>query len=103
MQVHLIHYSERHAVLQGKRLIAFDLDGTLIDSVPDLAAAVARTLNELDLPAPSEAEVRDWVGNGAPVLVERALTWALKAAPEPALLKRGYDGFMVHYGAAPIP
>jgi phosphoglycolate phosphatase len=101
LQVHPIHYSERHAALQGKRLIAFDLDGTLIDSVPDLAAAVATTLNELGLPAPSEMEVRNWVGNGAPVLVERALTWALKAAPEPALLQRGYDVFMEHYGAAP--
>ena len=101
MQVPTMDYTERHAVLQGKQLIAFDLDGTLIDSVPDLAAAVARTLVELGMPAPNEKEVRDWVGNGAPVLVERALTWALKAAPEPALLKRGYDLFMEHYGAAP--
>lgn len=99
--MHPIHYSELHTVLKGKRLIAFDLDGTLIDSVPDLAAAVARTLNELGLPVPREAEVRDWVGNGAPVLVERALTWALKAAPESALLEHGYDVFMAHYGAAP--
>ncbi|NYT74839.1 phosphoglycolate phosphatase [Halomonas sp. QX-2] len=101
LKIHPSHYSERHPVLQGKRLIAFDLDGTLIDSVPDLAAAVARTLSELDLPEPNETKVRDWVGNGAPVLVERALTWALKAAPEPALLERGYDVFMAHYGAAP--
>lgn len=101
MKVHSIHYSELHTVLQGKRLIAFDLDGTLIDSVPDLAAAVARTLCELDLPEPSEAEVRDWVGNGAPVLMERALTWALQTSPEPSLQQRAYDVFMAHYGAAP--
>ena len=101
LKIHPSHYSERHPVLQGKRLIAFDLDGTLIDSVPDLAAAVARTLSELDLPEPNEAKVRDWVGNGAPVLVERALTWALQAPPEPSLQQRAYDVFMVHYGAAP--
>lgn len=93
--------SALHSVLQGKRLIAFDLDGTLIDSVPDLAAAVARTLSELGLREPSGDEVRNWVGNGAPVLVQRALTWALQTAPEPALQERAYDAFMKHYGAAP--
>lgn len=101
LKVHPIHYSKLHSVLHGKRLIAFDLDGTLIDSVPDLAAAVARTLKDLDLPSPGEADVRDWVGNGAPVLVERALAWALQATPEPSLQQRAYDAFMVHYGAAP--
>lgn len=99
--MHSIRYSDLHPVLQGKRLIAFDLDGTLIDSVPDLAAAVACALRELDLPEPSESDVRDWVGNGAPVLVERALAWALQAAPDPALQQRGYDAFMTYYGAAP--
>lgn len=93
--------SLRHPILQGKRLVAFDLDGTLIDSVPDLATAVVRTLKELDLPAPGEIDVRDWVGNGAPVLVERALTWALQAAPGPAFQARAFNAFMSHYGAAP--
>lgn len=100
-KVHSILYSGLHSVLQGKQLIAFDLDGTLIDSVPDLAAAVALTLNELGLSEPSEAEVRDWVGNGAPILVERALMWALKTAPEPAFQERAFQAFMAHYGAAP--
>ncbi|EHA14034.1 phosphoglycolate phosphatase [Halomonas sp. HAL1] len=105
MTVHSIRLTERysglHSALQGKRLIAFDLDGTLIDSVPDLAAAVAHALKALDLRQPSEAEVRDWVGNGAPVLVEKALTWALQTPPTPALQQRGYDTFMDYYGAAP--
>ncbi|HBP80124.1 MAG TPA: phosphoglycolate phosphatase, partial [Halomonas sp.] len=35
-----------HTILQAKRLIAFDLDGTLIDSVPDLAVGVQRALQE---------------------------------------------------------
>ncbi|MCE6983177.1 phosphoglycolate phosphatase, partial [Pseudomonas frederiksbergensis] len=51
----------------------FDLDGTLIDSVPDLAAAVDNMLLAMGRqPAGLEA-VRHWVGNGAPVLVRRAL------------------------------
>lgn len=90
-----------HSVLAGKQLIAFDLDGTLIDSVPDLAVALARALSELGLSEPSEARVRDWVGNGAPMLVERALAWALQGAPEPELQERAYHAFMRYYGAAP--
>ncbi|WAM49722.1 phosphoglycolate phosphatase [Vreelandella venusta] len=90
-----------HAILQGKRLIAFDLDGTLIDSVPDLAIAVQRSLSDVGLPAPSEEHVRDWVGNGAQVLIERALTWALADAPGQVLLTTAYEAFMRHYGAAP--
>ena len=58
---------------QLPRLVMFDLDGTLIDSVPDLAAAVDTMLLSLGRkPAGIEA-VREWVGNGAPVLVRRAL------------------------------
>ena len=54
-------------------LIAFDLDGTLVDSVPDLAAAVDAMLNKLQRPAAGEEAVRTWVGNGAAMLVKRAL------------------------------
>ena len=55
------------------RLVMFDLDGTLVDSVPDLAAAVDSMLVQLGRPAAGIAKVRDWVGNGAAVLVRRAL------------------------------
>lgn len=90
-----------HTILQGKRLIAFDLDGTLIDSVPDLAVAVQKTLSEIGLTTPSEACVRDWVGNGAPVLVSRALTWATGRAPDQTLQARAYNAFMRYYSQAP--
>ncbi|MBP5981879.1 MAG: phosphoglycolate phosphatase [Halomonas sp.] len=90
-----------HAILHGKRLVAFDLDGTLIDSVPDLAVAVQQALGKLDLPLPNEDQVRDWVGNGAPILVERALTWALGHTPEKDLQARALDAFMAYYAAAP--
>lgn len=93
--------SSVHTILQGKRLVAFDLDGTLIDSVPDLTVAVQKALREVGLSAPSEANVRDWVGNGAPMLVERALNWALGQAPSQVLQARAYDAFMRHYDAAP--
>jgi phosphoglycolate phosphatase len=62
-------------VLAGRmpRLVMFDLDGTLIDSVPDLAAAVDQMLKQLDRPAAGIEQVRTWVGNGVRVLVRRAL------------------------------
>ncbi|AUM72141.1 phosphoglycolate phosphatase [Pseudomonas fluorescens] len=55
------------------RLVMFDLDGTLIDSLPDLAAAVDHMLLELGRPPAGLDAVRQWVGNGTPTLVRRAL------------------------------
>ncbi|SEM77269.1 phosphoglycolate phosphatase [Pseudomonas sp. ok272] len=55
------------------RLVMFDLDGTLIDSVPDLAVAVDNMLLKLGREPAGLDAVREWVGNGAPVLVRRAL------------------------------
>lgn len=60
------------------RLVMFDLDGTLVDSVPDLAAAVDRTLQQLGRQPAGIECVRDWVGNGARVLVRRALAGAVE-------------------------
>ena len=61
------------------RLVMFDLDGTLMDSVPDLAAAVDKMLMLLGRPPAGVARVRDWVGNGAQVLVRRALANRIEA------------------------
>jgi len=55
------------------KAIHFDLDGTLIDSVPDLALAVNEMLEALGRETFSEETIRYWVGNGAQTLVKRAL------------------------------
>lgn len=55
------------------RLVMFDLDGTLVDSVPDLATAVDRMLVEMGREPAGVEKVRKWVGNGVRVLVRRAL------------------------------
>ncbi len=55
------------------RLVMFDLDGTLIDSVPDLAAAVDQMLLKLGRKPAGIESVREWVGNGVQMLVRRAL------------------------------
>lgn len=57
----------------GIELLAIDLDGTLVDSAPDLACAVDAALASLELPAAGEQAVRGWIGDGIEVLVERAL------------------------------
>lgn len=54
-------------------LVVFDLDGTLIDSKADLAAATNATRVHLGYEPLSEAVVASYVGNGAPVLIRRAL------------------------------
>ncbi|TBW58870.1 phosphoglycolate phosphatase [Marinobacter halodurans] len=53
--------------------ILFDLDGTLVDSAPDLAAAIDAMLEGLGRSPAGAEKVRQWVGNGAGVLVRRAL------------------------------
>lgn len=53
--------------------IVFDLDGTLVDSLADLAQAVNRMLGEVDLPPLPPQTIQGFVGNGLPKLVERAM------------------------------
>ena len=56
-----------------KQLLIFDFDGTLIDSVPDLADATNTMLTTLGKETYSLDTIRNWVGNGSRMLVERAL------------------------------
>lgn len=51
----------------------FDLDGTLIDTVPDISLALDRAMIDMDYAAPGLDSARRWVGNGSKVLIERAL------------------------------
>ena len=64
------------------KLIAFDLDGTLLDSVPDLAVAADQAVQALGYPAVTEEQVRDYVGNGADVLIGRSLSRSLTVSPD---------------------
>lgn len=58
---------------QDKQLLIFDFDGTLIDSVPDLADATNTMLEQLGKPTYSLDTIKEWVGNGSRLLIERAL------------------------------
>jgi phosphoglycolate phosphatase len=54
-------------------LVMFDLDGTLVDSLPDIAAALNQTLRHAGIAPLSHAQVAVYVGDGAAKLVQRAL------------------------------
>jgi len=75
--------------------VLFDLDGTLIDSLPDLVAAVNRMLKQWDRPSLSPDAVKALVGGGAAILVERAFqtTGGPVGLPVEELLRR----FMADY------
>lgn len=80
------------------KMILFDLDGTLVDSVPDLAAAIDGMMRHLGLPERGETAVRHWVGNGVQNLVGRALTNSMTANPDPELFAQALPIFMRLYG-----
>lgn len=69
------------------RALAFDLDGTLVDSAPGLATALDRALSAMQLAEPGVERVATWIGNGADIMVERALSWASGRQPEPEALR----------------
>lgn len=66
----------------NKTVLLFDLDGTLLDSAPDLAAAINEMLISLSLKVFSQEVIRGWVGNGAKTLVERALSHSINNQSE---------------------
>jgi len=83
--------------LRQIRLVLFDLDGTLVDSVGDLAWCGAQMRRRLGLtPQPPEM-ARVWVGNGLERFVKRMLTGNMQAEPEEQLYASGLDIFRELY------
>ncbi len=78
-------------------MILIDVDGTLVDSVPDLAWCVDAMMEQLGRPPRGDEQVRDWVGNGVERLVRRALIGKLKGEPDEADFERAYPLFLELY------
>jgi len=61
-------------MLYKKQIIVFDLDGTLINSAPDLCFALNKTLNEINIPSITLKEVMGYLGDGALELIKRGIS-----------------------------
>lgn len=77
----------------------FDLDGTLVDSAPDIRLAANRVLEAKGLPGLTLSETRSFIGAGAPVFVERMVA-ARVAAPDPDLTASMLAHFLDLYESA---
>jgi len=83
--------------LRKPKMVLIDVDGTLVDSVPDLAYCVDEMMRRLGLPPHGEDKVRNWVGNGVERLVRRALVGQLEGEPDEALFEQAYPIFLELY------
>ena len=79
------------------KAVMIDLDGTLLDTVKDLAVAVNLMLKQLDRSPLDEALVRTYVGKGIPNLVKRSLAGALNGEPDAALCERALPLYLDCY------
>lgn len=83
----------------NKKVILFDLDGTLVDSAPDLALAVNHMLESLKREPFCAETIRSWVGNGAQTLVKRGLSGSnvIDETIDPELFAQALDIFLDFY------
>jgi len=84
-------------MIRKPKMVLIDVDGTLVDSVPDLAYCVDETMVRLGRPKHGETKVRDWVGNGVERLVRRALVGQLNGEPSDADFEQAYPIFLELY------
>ena len=86
-------------VFENKKLLIFDLDGTLINSALDLALAVNYMLETLDRETFTEEMIHNWVGNGALTLVKRALSGDrdIDENLDETLVEKALDIFLKYY------
>ncbi|MBT2969117.1 MAG: phosphoglycolate phosphatase [Candidatus Thiodiazotropha sp. (ex Ctena orbiculata)] len=84
-------------MIKKPEMILIDVDGTLVDSVPDLAYCVDEMMKKLGRPVYGEAKVRDWVGNGVERLVRRALIGQLEGEPDEDDFAQAYPIFLDLY------
>ena len=83
-----------------REVLLFDLDGTLVDSATDLHRAMNMSLNALQLPTVTEAQVRIWVGKGTALFCQSTLQY-LTGKVDPAQQQQLLDTFLKIYNADP--
>jgi phosphoglycolate phosphatase len=84
------------ACVDGAAVI-FDLDGTLVDSAPDIAASVTHALQHIGIQSPPLARIKSYIGNGANRLIHRSLTGDVDGIAEDILFESASYYFFDHY------
>ena len=80
------------------KMVMIDLDGTLINTAPDLASSVNAMLEKMGRPGHPLGLVTTWIGNGVSRLVKRALTGDMDAEPDETLFNEALEIFQEEYG-----
>ena len=88
------------SVNTSDQAVIFDLDGTLVDTLPDLHVALNRVLEEEGLETLNPSETRLMIGGGARNLIELAFI-KREIIGEEARVNAGFDRFLDYYGAEP--
>jgi phosphoglycolate phosphatase len=81
------------------KAVVIDLDGTLLDTAPDLADSAMAMAADLGLPPIDLDTVKTYIGNGVSRLVKRVLTREMDAEPDKELFGRAITAYERHYGA----
>jgi len=81
------------------KAVVIDLDGTLLNTAPDLAYAAELMMAELGLSCPSLETISTYIGNGVSRLVKRVLTGDMDAEPDAALFEKAIASYNKHYSA----
>ncbi len=79
------------------KAVVIDLDGTLLNTAPDLAEAATRMAAELGLPPTGLDTIKTYIGNGVSRLVKRVLTRDMDAEPDAPLFARALPVYEKHY------
>ncbi|MDD5330821.1 MAG: phosphoglycolate phosphatase [Sulfuricella sp.] len=79
------------------KAVVIDLDGTLLDTAPDIAEAAQRMLRDLGMAPVGLEKIQSFIGNGIANLVKRALTGDMRGQPDQALFARALPLFEKHY------
>jgi len=81
------------------RAVLFDLDGTLVDTGPDIAVAVNSMLEDMGRPTHDRGRIMGWIGEGAVRLVQRALAGGVEGQAPAQETERGLSLFYDYYAA----